>query len=197
MEALFHLIVPVLAALAAGFERKRVLTFAMLTILPDLDHAIAYRALFHNIFFLALVSAAIYAVTKRDGKMAFLAAFFIGSHLLFDIGGGIAVFYPIDDGYYALRASIVGKAGMAPRLELSLASSGSKEWMSALYERLSRAERVWASTEMLAVVLLLAAAIAFRGVSTHNPESRSHRALGHHPPVLLEGRTISELPRPK
>lgn len=185
MEALFHLIVPALAALAAGFERKKVLTLAILTVLPDIDHAIAYRALFHNVFFLLLVTAAIYAVTRRERETAFLAAFFIGSHLLFDIGGGIAVLYPVDDSYYALRASIVGKAGMAPRLELSLASSGSKEWMSALRERLSRVERVWASTEMLAAVLLAAAAIAFRkrvGVSTHNPESRSHRALSHHPP---------------
>lgn len=203
MEALFHLIVPVSVALAAGSSRKRTLTLAILTVLPDIDHAIAYRALFHNVFFLLLIMAAIYRAT-HDREMAFLAAFFIGSHLLFDIGGGIAIFYPIDNRYYALQASIVGKAGVTvPRFELSLASSGSKEWMSALHEKLSKAGRVWASNEML-MALLLAAVMAVTvfcfknrqkpvvaGVSTHNPESRSyHRALGHHPPVLLEGGTI-------
>lgn len=182
MEALFHLLVPASIALAAGFDRKKVLMLAPLAILPDLDHAIAYRAMMHNIFFLLLVVTAIYAV-KWDWEPAFLAALFIGSHLLFDIGGGIALLYPLDEGYYSFQSQIVGKAGSAPRLHLSFSRSTRAEWMSVLYGRLSRTERVWASTEMLVAVLLAATAIAFgKGVSTHNPESRSHRALGHHPP---------------
>lgn len=188
MEALFHLIVPVLAALSVGFERKKVLTLAVLTILPDLDHALVYRALFHNVFFLLLVAAAVYAA-RRDREMAFLAALFIGSHLLFDMGGGIALLYPVDDHYYSMQFSLVGKAGAVPRLGFSLARSGSAEWMSALRERLLKVERVWASTEMLMALLLVAAAALFisrtkkSGVSTHNHESRTyHRALRHHPP---------------
>lgn len=197
MEALFHLIVPTLAALSVGFERKRVLMLAVLTVLPDLDHVLVYRALFHNVFFLLLVTAVVYAATTRDREAAFLAALFIGSHLLFDIGGGIAVFYPLDDGYYAIQASIVGKDGTVPRFEMSLTRSNSAEWTSALRERLSRVERVWASTEMAMVLTLLLAAFRSRpagriaavvGVSTHNHESRSHhRALRHHPPKRTGG----------
>ncbi len=195
MEALFHIIVPVLAALAVGFERKKVLTLAVLTILPDLDHALIYRALFHNVFFLLLVTAAVYMAT-RDRETAFLAALFIGSHLLFDIGGGIALFYPVDDHYYSMQFSLVGKAGAVPGLEFSLARSGSAEWMSALHERLLKVDRVWASTEMMMVLALLLAAFCFRpksqativGVSTHNHESRNHhRALRHHPPKRTGG----------
>lgn len=186
MEALFHLIVPTLTAITAGLDRKKVLALAPLAVLPDLDHALAYRALFHSIFFLVLVAGAVYAI-KKDEKSALLAAFFIGSHLLFDVGGGMAVLYPLDDHYYTLQASLVGKA---PRFEFLLLRSESETWRAALYEKLSTTERVWASTEMMlmAPILILGAAVlASRaramGVSTHNPESRlSHQALRHHPP---------------
>lgn len=160
MEGLFHLIVPTLIALAAGFDRKKVLTLAFLAILPDIDHVIVYRALFHNVFFLVLVAAAVYAV-KKDREMAVMAAFFIGSHLLFDIGGGIAIFYPVDDHYYSLKAAVVGKAGVVPGFELSLTSVGNMEWKAALYERLSKVERVWVSTEIVMVVALILSAILF------------------------------------
>ncbi len=182
METLFHLMVPVSVAMAAGFDRKKVLALAILTVLPDIDHAIVYRALMHNVFFLALVVLGLLRLTKNDRETAFLAAMFIGSHLLFDIGGGIAILYPLDDSYYSLQSQIVGKTGSLPRLYLSFSRLTKAEWTSTLYEKLSRTERVWASTEMLAAVLLAASAIAFRGVSTHNSESRRHRALGHHPP---------------
>lgn len=162
MEGLFHLIVPTLIALAVGFDRKKVLTLALLSILPDIDHALVYRALFHNVFFLVLVVAAVYAV-KKDREMAVLAAFFIGSHLLFDLGGGIAMFYPIDDHYYSLKAAVVGKAGVVPtRLELALTRVGNTEWNALLYERLSKVERVWVSTEIVMVVVaLILAAVLF------------------------------------
>lgn len=160
MEGLFHLIVPTLIALAVGFDRKKVLTLALLSIMPDLDHALVYRALFHNVFFLVLVVAAVYAV-KKDRELAVLAAFFIGSHLLFDLGGGIAMFYPVDDHYYSLKAAVVGRAGAVPRLELALTRVGNTEWTARLYERLSKTERVWVSTEiaMVLVALLLAAVL--------------------------------------
>lgn len=161
MEGLFHLIVPTLIALAVGFDRKKVLTLALLSILPDIDHALVYRALFHNVFFLVLVAAAVYAI-KRDRELAVLAAFFIGSHLLLDLGGGIAMFYPVDDHYYSLKAAVVGKAGVVPKLELALTWVGNTEWNALLYERLSKVERVWVSTEIVMVVVaLILAAVLF------------------------------------
>lgn len=161
MEGLFHLIVPTLIALAVGFDRKKVLTLALLSILPDIDHVLVYRALFHNVFFLVLVAVAVYAV-KKDRELAVLAAFFIGSHLLFDLGGGIAMFYPADDHYYSLKAAVVGKAGVVPKLELALTRVGNTEWTAMLYERLSKVERVWASTEIVMVVVaLILAAVLF------------------------------------
>ncbi len=160
MEVLFHLIVPALIALAAGFDRKKVLTLALLAVLPDIDHMMVYRALFHNVFFLVLVAAAVYAV-KKDRELAVLAAFFIGSHLLFDLGGGVAMFYPVDDHYYSLKAAVVGKTGAVPGFELALTRVGNTEWKAALYERLSRGERVWVSTEIVMVMALIMSAILF------------------------------------
>jgi membrane-bound metal-dependent hydrolase YbcI (DUF457 family) len=100
MEPILHALIPSLTLLALfpKLDRKLVLKLLPLTILPDLDFFIGHRYLFHNIFFVLIVSAAVYFIFRKN-KVAFLIALlFLSSHLILDMSDpGNGLLYPFYD----------------------------------------------------------------------------------------------------
>jgi membrane-bound metal-dependent hydrolase YbcI (DUF457 family) len=138
MDALFHFLFPLMAALAARFHIKHgigtVLTLAMLAMFLDIDHLFGVtRATFHNVFITLLIPLVIVFIAfkyEKKGnyyKMLSLALLlFLFSHPILDMftEGGVAWLYPFSDTYYAPTLSItVDISGSAAPL-ISTASIG-------------------------------------------------------------------------
>jgi len=107
MDPLIHILVPSIILLALGIERKKVLIYSPMALLPDLMYFTQFhRNLSNSFVFFALVSAVLYLVLKKKGA-AKICAFFLLSHVILDINGYSAIFYPILPHYFMLRADAV------------------------------------------------------------------------------------------
>jgi membrane-bound metal-dependent hydrolase YbcI (DUF457 family) len=118
MDALFHFIFPLMAALAARIHMKHgliaVLLMASSAVLIDVDHFMGLPgAMFHNLFFTLAVPFTILSImytwggeTERQAAMCMLL--FLFSHTMLDMfsGGTVALFYPITAQQYAINFSI-------------------------------------------------------------------------------------------
>lgn len=99
MDALIHLLIPMLFLLALRKDPKSVIMFAPLAILPDFDVLTGlHRAPGHS-FVPTLILPLIlilYARFKRPEWMAgaLLTQFYLASHVILDITGGVAFLYP-------------------------------------------------------------------------------------------------------
>ena len=110
MEPLFHLIIPVLMLMAIypKLDKKYVFLLAPLTFIMDFDRLVpgAHRLYIHSIFFALLLALVIYIVW--DKKAFFVSLFYLGSHLLFDMGyPGIAFLYPLVKKTFYITASVI------------------------------------------------------------------------------------------
>ncbi len=129
MDAIFHVMVPLLFLLLVGTNKKRVLALLPLGILPDLGRFFYIRKGLHSFFFVFLVLMVIYLLnhaTRKGREMKSviaIAAFYLFSHLLLDLGAYMALFYPFSDTTYALQARIV-LVDLFPRLVLGVSSGG-------------------------------------------------------------------------
>src|SRR5512136_775096 len=99
MDPVLHLLLPLLFLLAIGIDRRKALLFAPLAILPDFDALFGlHRAAFHSfIFILALpLTFIVYSRLKRPDWLlgAFLAQFYLASHVVLDLGG-VAFLWPL------------------------------------------------------------------------------------------------------
>lgn len=111
MELVFHLVVPLALLALAGVKihSRHVPFFLFLAILPDLDRFFGMRReAFTNVFFPFVVAALVYGIflVKRHPKAqlySLLALYFVGSHILLDLGGPVALFYPFSTKLYELE----------------------------------------------------------------------------------------------
>lgn len=109
MEPIFHILVPTLTLLALfpRIDRRLVLKLLPLAILPDFDLLVGHRFLFHNVFFVVAVSAAVYVFSKKKTLPFVIALLFLGSHLVLDISEpGVGLFYPLYDRLVSIDALI-------------------------------------------------------------------------------------------
>ncbi len=96
MEPVFHITLPILILLFffPRLDKKLVFGLAFFMILMDFDIFIAdmHRILFHNILFIIMMVVVVYFLL---GKLASkISLFYLSSHILLDLYGPIAVFYP-------------------------------------------------------------------------------------------------------
>jgi len=121
MDALFHFIFPLMAALAARIHMKHgipaVLIMASTAVLIDLDHFMGPGlggAMFHNLFFTLAVPFTILSImytwggeTERQAAMCLLL--FLFSHTILDLfsEGTVALFYPITNMQFGITANVM------------------------------------------------------------------------------------------
>jgi len=106
MDPLMHMLIPSLMLIAMGF-RKRIMLWSFFAILPDaLYFTEFHRNLSHSLVALGFVSAAIYYLMKNK-RLAAALVFFLISHPILDIGGYVAVLYPVTDNYFRLHSDII------------------------------------------------------------------------------------------
>ncbi len=117
MDALFHFIFPLMAALAARIHMKHgipaVLMMALTAVLIDVDHFMGLPgAMFHNLFFTLAVPFTILSImytwggeTERQAAICMLL--FLFSHTILDLfsEGTVALFYPITNIQYGINFS--------------------------------------------------------------------------------------------
>ncbi len=105
---LIHLALPIAALIIVGFDRKLVLLFCPLAIIPDLDVIFgAHRSVSHSLFALGAISIVLilYAIyfKPRWKAPAIIVSLLLLSHPLMDIfTGPTQLLWPIDSYYYLL-----------------------------------------------------------------------------------------------
>jgi hypothetical protein len=124
MDPFSHLILPSLALMALGFDRKKVLTYAPLALFSDLMYFTPFhRNLSNSFIFLGIVSVILYKAlkNKHDAK---IAIFFLLSHPILDLGGYSAIFYPLLPHYFMLTSELVYNrfTGFLPRFSIDVAT---------------------------------------------------------------------------
>jgi hypothetical protein len=106
MEPLIHYVIPVLFILALNqkLDRRKILRYSLLTLLPDMDFFLGH-ALLHNIFMPLALSSIVYHLAGRDKSSWMLSTYFLYSHLILDLGF-VALLYPIEDSVFSLKINI-------------------------------------------------------------------------------------------
>jgi len=105
-EVLIHLLIPVAALIIAGFDRKLVLIFCPLAVIPDIDVIFgAHRSFLHSLIFLGFFSILFLFYTSRYKPQwkthAIIISLLLLSHPLLDfITGPVQLLWPIDTYYY-------------------------------------------------------------------------------------------------
>lgn len=102
-----HLIVPllVLLLLSKKDHYKYILVLLPFSVLPDADVMFyGHRALLHNIFIPIIIFIAARLFVRTRGVLL-IVGFYFASHVFLDVfNGGIAPFYPINDGVAFINA---------------------------------------------------------------------------------------------
>jgi membrane-bound metal-dependent hydrolase YbcI (DUF457 family) len=119
MDSVFHLIFPLIIALAARVHLKHglgwILGLAMTTVLLDLDVFFIHRATFHTLFVVLLLPAVLAALAfqyeRRGNKyktLSLLLLLFLLSHTILDMGteAGVQLLYPFTDQVYQFTGGI-------------------------------------------------------------------------------------------
>jgi len=119
MDSVFHLIFPLIIALAARVHLKHglgwILGLALATVLLDLDVFFIHRATFHNLFVTLLLPAILVALAfqyeKRGNRyktLSLLLLLFLLSHTILDMGteSGVQLLYPFTDQVYQFIGGI-------------------------------------------------------------------------------------------
>lgn len=105
-ELLIHLLIPTAALIIVGFNRKLVLLFCPLSILPDIDVFFgSHRGILHSLFILGSISIILIISThyfKPQWKYpAIIISLLLLSHPLMDLfTGPTQLLWPIDSYYY-------------------------------------------------------------------------------------------------
>ena len=119
MDSVFHLIFPLIIALAAKVHLKHglewILGLALATVLLDLDVFFIHRATFHNLFVVLLLPAILAALAfqyeKKGTKwktLSLLLLLFLLSHTILDMGteSGVQLLYPFTDQVYQFTGGV-------------------------------------------------------------------------------------------
>jgi len=122
VEPILHLVIPILFLLAfkPKIGKKLIFGLAILTILPDFDFIIGHRSLFHNVFFVLIVSFIVYLMFRfvinkgniekgTENKNAFyLSLYYLFFHLFLDMSKpGIPFFYPISNKLFGFNFNLI------------------------------------------------------------------------------------------
>jgi len=102
MDPLMHLMLPMLLLLALRIEPRKVVMFAPLAILVDLDALFGlHRALFHSFIPILVLPAILLAYSKPEWMLSsVLVMFYLVSHVVLDLGG-VAFLWPfVHDQFY-------------------------------------------------------------------------------------------------
>jgi len=99
MEPIMHFLIPLLILLVVypKIDKRLAICLALLTLIPDLDYFInfTHRSLFHNIFFVIILSSIIYLFNKTL-KVFLISLYYLTSHLILDLAqGAVALFWPL------------------------------------------------------------------------------------------------------
>ena len=106
MDPLMHVLIPSLILIAMGWKRG-IIKWSFFAILPDVLYFTEFhRNLSHSIIVLGIISAAILYFMKNK-RLAAALVFFLISHSVLDIGGYVAIFYPVTDSYFRLHSDII------------------------------------------------------------------------------------------
>ncbi len=110
MHALFPMLF--LLAFFPKLNKKYIFFLLPLVWLIDMDTYIGgtHRYLFHNLLAVILIASVIYFLW--DKRAAFVALFYTGCHLLFDLASpGVAFFYPLVQRTYYISANLIREQG--------------------------------------------------------------------------------------
>ncbi len=111
MDTFAQVTIPLIVLLALRVKTRKAVLLLPATLLIDLDVFFRYhRLLFHNLFvafFLPLLI--VFYVRKYHPEYfdyAWIGLFYVFTSLLFDLGQGVALFYPLTSNFYFFKASI-------------------------------------------------------------------------------------------
>jgi len=105
MDTFAHIAIPLLILLALRIETRKILLMLPFSVLLDLDYFFMMgRQLFHNVFVVILIPLIVIFYLHKEHpeyrEYGMIAFFFLLSHLILDLGEGIALFYPILTDFY-------------------------------------------------------------------------------------------------
>lgn len=111
MDTFAQLTIPLIILLAMRIKTRKAVLMLPAALLIDLDVFFRYhRLLFHNIFVAFLLPLLIVLYIKKYRSeyfdYAWIGFFYVFSSLLFDLGQGVALIYPITSNFYFFKASI-------------------------------------------------------------------------------------------
>lgn len=111
MDLFAHITIPLLILLALRVDTRKILLMLPFAVILELDVFFGYhRFLFHNVFIAFLLPLAwtilIYKYKKEWFSFAWIALFFMLSHLMLDLTEGIAFYYPMWTTFYDLEVSL-------------------------------------------------------------------------------------------
>lgn len=101
VDPVTHLMIPLLALLAAKQNVRAVVLLSVFAILPDFDSLLMpHRMVLHNVFVVVMIPLA-FIVFARLRKPEYvmpglILLFYLCSHVLLDLDSGVALFYPLD-----------------------------------------------------------------------------------------------------
>lgn len=158
MDIVFHLTVPFLLLLALGANKRHAIALLPLTVLPDLGRFVLLRKGLHSIFFVLLIigilTALTYALKKQSHvkSVAMISSFYLLSHLLLDLGGFMALLYPLSTETFALHVKVV-LVNLLPVFLLSIETGGLTE--------LEQGSGIVLSEQGFGMLILTATALAY------------------------------------
>ena len=179
MDTFAQVTIPLLVLLAFRVNTRKILVMLPFTMVLDLDVFFTYhRLLFHNIFvaflFPLMITLYVYEYKREYFDYALIAFFYVFTSMLFDLGEGIALFYPVMTDFYFFKASMyIQLWGPIPlpdfHIELGTIAA---ETTAAIGERLGAAETASRYPSMsetsagLLFTILIAAAMYFEKTQT-------------------------------
>ncbi len=105
MDTFAHITIPLLILLAMRIDTRKILMMLPFAVVMDLDYFFFMgRQLFHNVFVGLLIPIVVILYLHKKHpeyrEYGLIAFFFLLSHLILDLGDGIALFYPIITDFY-------------------------------------------------------------------------------------------------
>lgn len=111
MDTFAQVTIPLIILLALRVDTRKAVLMLPLTLVLDLDVFFRYhRLLFHNMFVAFLLPLLfviyIYRYYPKYFDYSWIGFFYIFSSLIFDLGEGIALLYPLSQNFYFFKTSL-------------------------------------------------------------------------------------------
>lgn len=112
MDFITHLVIPFLVLLALRVDAKKAVLMLPFAVIMDIDIFIpgAHRMLLHNLFVVVVIPLIVllYLDRYKPGyrEYGLIVFFYLGSHLILDLGEGMALFYPLSTDFYHIQGML-------------------------------------------------------------------------------------------